>query len=116
MARQMLMDNVYLTYIPSEKFKTSFFSAQLVMPLQKETAGLNALLVNVLSRGTLRFPDMRSLSAQLDRLYGARLEPTVRKRGRTRSLALWPAAWMSDSFPMASGCWSPWRICWGSCF
>ena len=34
MARQMLMDNVYLTYIPSEKFKTSFFSAQLVMPLQ----------------------------------------------------------------------------------
>ena len=25
MARQMLMDNVYLTYIPSEKFKTAFF-------------------------------------------------------------------------------------------
>lgn len=84
MARQMLMDNVYLTYIPSEKFKTSFFSAQLVMPLQKETAGLNALLVNVLSRGTLRFPDMRSLSAQLDRLYGARLEPTVLKKGENQ--------------------------------
>lgn len=84
MARQMLMDNVYLTYIPSEKFKTSFFSAQLVMPLQKETAGLNALLVNVLSRGTLRFPDMRSLSAHLDRLYGARLEPTVRKKGENQ--------------------------------
>ena len=84
MARQMLMDNVYLTCIPSEKFKTSFFSAQLVMPLRKETAGLNALLVNVLSRGTLRFPDMRSLSAQLDRLYGARLEPTVRKKGENQ--------------------------------
>lgn len=84
MARQMLMDNVYLTCIPSEKFKTSFFSAQMVMPLKKETAGLNALLVNVLSRGTLRFPDMRTLSAQLDQLYGARLEPTVRKKGENQ--------------------------------
>ena len=88
MARQMLMDNVYLTYIPSEKFKTSFFSAQMVMPLKKETAGLNALMVNVLSRGTLRFPDMRSLSAQLDRLYGARLEPVVRKKGEKLFLIL----------------------------
>lgn len=84
MARQMLMDNVYLTHIPSEKFKTAFFSAQLVMPLGKETAGRNALLVNVLSRGTLRFPDMGALSAHLDRLYGARLEPTVRKKGENQ--------------------------------
>lgn len=84
MARQMLMDNVYLTHIPSEKFKTAFFSAQLVMPLEKETAGRNALLVNVLSRGTLRFPDMGALSAHLDRLYGARLEPTVRKKGENQ--------------------------------
>lgn len=85
MKRQMLMDNVYLTCIPSEKFKTSYFSAQLVMPLEKGVAGRNALLVNVLSRGTLRFPDMRSLSAQLDRLYGARLEPTVRKKGENQA-------------------------------
>lgn len=84
MARQMLMDNVYLTYIPSEKFKTAFFSAQMVMPLEKDTAGRNALLVNVLSRGTLRFPDMQALSAHLDRLYGARLEPTVRKKGENQ--------------------------------
>ena len=84
MARQMLMDNVYLTCIPSEKFKTSFLSAQLVMPLEKGTAGRNALLVNVLNRGTQRFPDMASLSGQLDRLYGARLEPTVRKKGENQ--------------------------------
>ena len=32
MTRQMLMENVYLTYIPSEKFKTSFFSAQMAAP------------------------------------------------------------------------------------
>ena len=83
MARQMLMDNVYLTCIPSEKFKTSFLSAQLVMPWRRDRRR-NALLVNVLSRGTQRFPDMASLSGQLDRLYGARLEPTVRKKGENQ--------------------------------
>ena len=116
MARQMLMDNVYLTYIPSEKFKTAFFSAQMVMPLEKDTAGRNALLVNVLSRGTLRFPDMQALSAHLDRLYGARLEPTVRKKGENQVFGLWPAAWMNVFCRRASGCWSLWPTCWESCF
>lgn len=81
MTRQCLMDNVYLTYIPSEKFKTSFLSAQMVVPMEKETAALNALLVNVLSRGTGTLPDMESISRHLDLLYGARLEPVVRKKG-----------------------------------
>lgn len=81
MTRQQIMDNVYLTYIPSEKFKTSFLSAQMVVPMAKETAALNALLVNVLSRGTVNFPDMAAISGRLDDLYGARLEPVVRKKG-----------------------------------
>lgn len=84
MTRQRIMDNVYLTYIPSEKFKTSLLSAQMVMPLKKETAGLNALLVNVLSRGTAQYPDLTAISRRLDLLYGARLEPTVRKKGENQ--------------------------------
>ncbi len=84
MTRQMLMENVYLTYIPSEKFKTSFFSAQMAVPLRAETAGLNALMVNVLSRGTARCPDMAAIGRELDMLYGARLEPTVRKKGENQ--------------------------------
>ena len=84
MTRQMLMENVYLTYIPSEKFKTSFFSAQMAVPLRAETAGLNALMVNVLSRGTARCPDMAAIGRELDMLYGAPLEPTVRKKGENQ--------------------------------
>ena len=61
MTRQMLMDNVYLTHIPSDKFKTSYFSAQMAAPLRAGTAGRNALLVNVLGRGTARLPDMAAL-------------------------------------------------------
>ena len=84
MSRQKLMDRVYLTCIPSEKFKTSFLSAQIAAPLEKEAAGCNALMVNVLSRGTVRCPDMASIGRELDLLYGARLEPTVRKKGENQ--------------------------------
>ena len=84
MTRQLLMNNVYLTYIPSEKFKTSFLSAQMAAPLEKETAGRNALLVNVLNRGTVRCPDMAAIGRELDMLYGARLDPTVRKKGENQ--------------------------------
>lgn len=81
MERRELKDNVYFTYIPSEKFKTGLFSAQLALPLRRETAHLSALLVNVLSRGTERCPDLRALGRELDLLYGARLDATVRKKG-----------------------------------
>jgi predicted Zn-dependent peptidase len=78
------MDNVYLTYLPSDKFKTGFLSAQLVLPLSRSTAGRNALMVNVLGRGTRSYPDLAAISRQLDLLYGARLEPTVRKKGENQ--------------------------------
>ena len=84
MTRKLIMENVYLTYIHSEKFKTSLLSAQMVMPLRRETAGLNALLVNVLSRGTVNCPDMTAISRRLDLLYGAKLVPTVRKKGENQ--------------------------------
>lgn len=79
--RTEIMQDVYLTYLPADKFKTSCLSAQLVTPLQKETAGYNALLPAVLRRGTMRCPDMESLSAAMDRLYGAQIDYTVRKKG-----------------------------------
>ena len=84
MTRKKIRENTYLTYIPSEKYKTCFFSAQMVTPLAKETAGLNALLVNVLSRGTVRCPNMAVIGRELDMLYGARLEPSVRKKAENQ--------------------------------
>ena len=35
MIREELMDNVYLTYVPSRKFKTGLLSAQMVAPLRR---------------------------------------------------------------------------------
>ncbi len=84
MTRQLLTDNVFLTCVPAEKYKTGFFSAQMTVPLSQETAALNALLVNVLSRGTSRCPDLQALGRELDLLYGARLGPSVRRSGENQ--------------------------------
>ena len=97
MTRQKLRDNVYLTCIPSEKFKTSFLSAQMVLPLARETAGLNALLVNVLNRGTARLPDMSAIGRELDMLYGAQLVPSVRKKGENQLIGF-AASCIDDRF------------------
>ena len=66
--RKQLADGVYLTCLPARKFKTSLLSAQFVTPLTEKNAAVYALLPAVLRRGTVRYPDMGSLSAELDRL------------------------------------------------
>ena len=95
--RIQLLDNVFLTYVPADKFKTDFLSAQFITPLRAETAGLNALLPALRQRGTAEYPDMQRLSAALDLLYGANVEHSVRKRGENQ---LWGfvATCVDDAF------------------
>lgn len=95
--RIQLADGVYLTYLPARKFKTSLLSAQFVTPLQEETASAWALLPAVLRRGTVSAPDMGQLSARLDRLYGARIDYTVRKKGENQCIGF-VASLIDDSF------------------
>lgn len=96
-ARIQLADGVYLTYLPARKFKTSLLSAQFVTPLRQETAAAWALLPAVLRRGTVRYPDLGALSAQLDRLYGASVEYTIRKKGENQCVGF-VASFIDDSF------------------
>ena len=95
--RKQLADGVYLTCLPARKFKTSLLSAQFVTPLRKETAAGSALLPAVLRRGTVTYPDMGSLAARLDRLYGARIDYTVRKKGENQCVGF-VASFIDDSF------------------
>ena len=83
-SRIQLLDNVFLTCVPADKFKTDFLSAQFITPLRADTAGSNALLPAVLLRGTETYPDMQRLSAALDNLYGATVSNTLRKRGENQ--------------------------------
>ena len=95
--RTKLAEGVYLTYLPAQKFKTSLLSAQFVTPLREETASAYALLPSVLRRGTVSCPDMGSLSARLDELYGARIETKVRKKGENQCVGF-VASLIDDSF------------------
>lgn len=78
---EIILPNVLLTYINTDKFKTGCLSVNLLAPLERDTASYNALIPFVLSRGTATLPDMADVSARLDSLYGARIDPIVRKRG-----------------------------------
>ena len=95
--RTKLAEGVYLTYLPARKFKTSLLSAQFITPLTKERAAVNALLPAVLRRGTARYPDMGSLSAELDRLYGTQIDYTVRKKGENQCVGF-VASFLSDDY------------------
>ena len=76
-----LMPDVRLTTVRTKKFKTSCWSLQLLTPLKRDTAAMNALLPYVLRRGTARLPDQTSITAELDELYGGSIEATVQKSG-----------------------------------
>ena len=96
-SRKRLNEGIYLTYLPARKFKTSFLSAQFVTPIRSETASAMALLPAVLRRGTVSCPDMGSMSARLDDLYGARISYTVRKKGENQCVGF-VASFIDDSF------------------
>lgn len=95
--RKKLAEGMYLTYLPARKFKTSLLSAQFVTPLRQETASACALLPAVLRRGTVTYPDMGAMSARLDKLYGARIDYTVRKKGENQCVGF-AASHIDDSF------------------
>lgn len=84
LTRSELFPGVHLTAVHTEKFKSCVLGASFLAPLDRTTAACNALVPSVLRRGTQEHPDMESLSAALDELYGGSIEPVVRTRGETQ--------------------------------
>lgn len=82
--RIQLAKGVELLSVQSGQFKTGLFTVTLLVPLREETATAYALLPDVLYRGSRKHPDIVSLSAATDALYGAALEVGVRQRGETQ--------------------------------
>ena len=84
LTRSELFPGAHLTAVHTEKFKSCVLGASFLAPLDRTTAACNALVPSVLRRGTQEHPDMESLSAALDELYGGSIEPVVRTRGETQ--------------------------------
>lgn len=81
-----LAQGVELVMTQTKQFKTGVFSVTLTMPLQEDTATAYALIPDVLYRGSRKHPNIESLSAATDELYGASLGPAVRQRGESQSV------------------------------
>ena len=79
-SRYRLGDRAELTCLTTNQFKTSVISVGYAVPLGQENAA-TAILPYLLRRGTADYPDLNTLGAYLDELYGAQVDPFVRKVG-----------------------------------
>jgi predicted Zn-dependent peptidase len=96
------MRGVNLTCVNAYKFKTGCLAMTFLVPLDKKTVAFNAVLPSVLRRGTSSHPDIESLAATLDELYGARIEPVVRKKGEVQCIGMY-ADFPDDAFVPGGG-------------
>ena len=94
-----LQPGVWLTAVQTKKFKSSVLGAQFLAPLTAQSAAVNALTPMVLRRGTAKHPDLESLSAALDELYGGSLEPMVRKKGETQCVGF-VGSFLDDAYTL----------------
>lgn len=85
MNRIELFPGVFLRTIQTDKFKSAYLSLTMMEGLGANAAQ-NALVPDVLRRGCEGYPDMESLSAALDELYGGAISPFVRKKGETQCM------------------------------
>ena len=92
-----LAPGVILRTVQTQKFKTSILGVTFLEPLSEKTAALNALLPWVLQRGTQTHPDMESLSAATDDLYGGTISPVLRKKGEVQCVGFL-ASFLDDAF------------------
>lgn len=60
-----------------------------MLPLDRKTAAVNALLPLVLRNGCREFPDLTALNKRLKELYGARIDGITSKRGEVQIVTLY---------------------------
>lgn len=90
---------VTLRCVRDTRFKQGCLSFQLVRPMCRAEAAMNALLPAVLLRGTRRCPDLRAVTQRLDELYGAAVSPLVRRVGDYQTTGVY-CSFMDDRFAL----------------
>ena len=94
-----LHPGVTLRCFRDTRFKQSCLSVQLVRPMCRQEAAMNALLPAVLLRGCKKYPNLRAITHRLDDLYGASVSALVRRIGDYQATGLY-CAFMEDRFAL----------------
>lgn len=97
--KRQLLPGITLRVCRDTRFKQGCLSFQLVRPMDRQESAMNALLPAVLLRGTRRCPDLRSITEQLDTLYGASISPLVRRIGDYQTTGVF-CGFMDDRFAL----------------
>ena len=84
--RKTVLPGVNLSCVYTDKFKNGLFSAYLMRSLNADDASKNAMLADVLRRGCTSLPDMETIEARLDELYGASVSAVMRQIGETTAV------------------------------
>ena len=84
-----LFPGIVLRCFPDLRFKQGCLSVQLLRPMDRAEAALNALIPAVLLRGTKKAPDLRAITLRLDDLYGAAVGTLVRRVGDYQTTGLY---------------------------
>lgn len=79
-------ENIRLSHIQTDKFKTGVLTMTLTLPLNKKNSAFSQILPSVLRRGTQKFSDMAALNRRLDELYAAYVEIRPQRIGRNLAL------------------------------
>lgn len=72
--KEKLTDNIELSTISTDKFKSSVISFSITLPLKKEDVAYGLLLSHLLCRGSASYPSIALLNKRLDELYGSYVE------------------------------------------
>lgn len=94
-----LFPGVTLRCCRDTRFKQGCMSVQAVRRMTGEEAAGNALLPSVLLRGCRKSPDLRTITARLDTLYGAAVSPMARRVGDCQTTGLY-MGFMDDRFAL----------------
>ena len=95
-----LMPGITLRCFPDTRFKQGCLSIQLLRPMCRQEAAVNALLPAVLLRGTRKYPDLRRITLRLDDLYGASVGALVRRVGDYQTTGLY-CSFIEDKYALA---------------
>ena len=94
-----ILPGITLRCVSDHRFKHGCMSIQLVRPMCRREAAMNALLPAVLLRGSESCKDLRDITLRLDDLYGASVGALVRRIGDYQTTGLY-SSFTEDRFAM----------------
>ena len=86
--RLQVTDNINLSVIQTDKFKSGLITFTVSQPYTKENIAYDMLLTSVLKRGTKKYPSISELNRRLDELYSSSLDIRSARIGKNLTLTI----------------------------